>query len=80
MTEPVTCASGVERLMDYLEDALPADERAAIDAHVAGCERCTAFVMSYRATPGIVRQATDVAVPRGLESSLLGFLRSRRGE
>jgi anti-sigma factor RsiW len=75
---PVTCASGVERLMDYFEDALPAAERAAIDAHVSGCERCRAFVASYLATPGIVRQATEVAAPPGLESSLLQFLRSRR--
>jgi len=47
----VACISGVELLMDYLEGVLPPDLRAALEAHVAGCERCAAFVASYRETP-----------------------------
>ena len=40
----ITCISGVELLMEYLEGELPADVRAAVDAHVAGCPRCEAFI------------------------------------
>ena len=72
------CASGVELLMDYLEGTLPADVRADVDTHVAGCPRCQAFVASYRETPRIVREASAVIVPADLEESLLRFLRSRR--
>jgi anti-sigma factor RsiW len=79
MSAPVVCASGVELLMDYLEGMLPPGIRADLDAHVAGCPRCQAFVASYRETPRIVREATPVAVPADLERSLLAFLRSRRG-
>jgi hypothetical protein len=32
--------------MDYLEDVLPADVNAALEAHV----RCAAFVASYQAS------------------------------
>ena len=48
---PVVCSSGVALLMDFLEGVLPAEMNAALDAHVAGCARCTAFVASYQATP-----------------------------
>lgn len=78
MTADVACASGVGLLMDYLEDALPADVRRDLETHVAGCVRCTAFVASYRETPRIVREAAPVAVPADLEASLVRFLRSRR--
>jgi anti-sigma factor RsiW len=76
---PLVCASGVELLMDYLEGVLSADVSAALDAHVAGCERCTAFVASYRATPRILRDSTTMTLPADLEASLKAFLRSRTG-
>ena len=74
----VTCASGVELLMEYLEGALAADLSADLEAHVAVCPRCTAFVASYRETPRILREATMATLPPDLEDSLLAFLRSRR--
>jgi anti-sigma factor RsiW len=79
MNAGLACASGASLLMDYLEDALPADIRRDLESHVAGCPRCTAFVASYRETPRIVREASAVAMPPGLEASLLRFLRARRG-
>ena len=56
--KPVVCVSGVDLLMDYLEGVLPADLRAAIDEHVARCERCMAFIASYTEAPRIMRDAT----------------------
>jgi RNA polymerase sigma-70 factor (ECF subfamily) len=79
MKPHVVCASGVELLMDYLEGQLPVDVCAELEAHVAGCPRCTAFVASYRATPEILRRATLAALPAELEDSLREFLRRRRG-
>lgn len=75
----IVCTSGVDLLMEYLEGALPADLRSALEAHVAGCPRCVAFIASYRQTPRILREATDVALPAGLQASLRAFLRGRRG-
>lgn len=40
----IVCASALERMMDYLEGAVAADLRSALEAHFASCERCTAFV------------------------------------
>ena len=73
----VTCLSGVELLMEYLEGVLPADVQAALEAHVAGCARCAAFVASYRETPRILREATAAALPADIEASLRAFLRER---
>jgi len=74
---PVACASGVELLMDFIEGVLPSEVSTALEAHVAGCARCAAFVASYQATPRILRDATTVTLPADIEASLKAFLRAR---
>ena len=73
----ITCVSGVDLLMDYLEGILPPDVHAALEGHVAGCPRCAAFVVSYREAPRILREATEAPFPPELEGSLRAFLRGR---
>ncbi len=73
-----TCASGIQLLMDYLEGVLPAETARDLEAHLSGCERCRAYVESYRETPRILREATAVLLPPDVERSLLEFLRGRR--
>jgi anti-sigma factor RsiW len=75
----VRCASGVDLLMDYLEGVLSADLRSAIEAHVAGCPKCVAFIASYRETPRIMREATSFELGAGQQASLLAFLQARCG-
>jgi anti-sigma factor RsiW len=75
----ITCQSGVDLLMDYLEGILPAHVRSALDAHVAECPRCQAFVAAYQATPRVLRNATTAPLPADVQASLLAFLRARRG-
>jgi anti-sigma factor RsiW len=74
----ITCVSGVELLMDYLEGVLSADVIAALEAHVSTCPRCVAFIASYRETPRILREATDASLPAALQASLRTFLRDHR--
>ena len=74
----LVCRNGVEHLMDYLEGVVPLDVRRSLDAHVAGCAKCVAFIASYEATPRIVREATSVELPASAERTLLAFLRLRR--
>ena len=70
------CVSGVDLLADYLEDVLPADVRASLEQHVVGCERCRAFLASYQATPRILRDATDAALPDELRASLRAWVKA----
>jgi anti-sigma factor RsiW len=72
------CVSGLELLIDYLEGLLPPPTVAALEGHVAGCQRCQAFIASYQATPRIVREATETPVPPRLQASLLEWLRNKR--
>jgi anti-sigma factor RsiW len=73
----VRCISGVELLMDYLEGVLSVEMHDALEEHVAGCDKCAAFVASYCETPRILRDATASALPSDVEQSLKVFLRAR---
>lgn len=75
----IACVSGVELLMDYLDGVLSPDVRSALEAHVAGCQRCAAFIESYRETPRLLREATATTLPADVEASLRAFLRTQRG-
>jgi len=46
----VACRELVELLTDYLEGALPPDEVATIDAHLADCDACRTYLDQLRAT------------------------------
>jgi anti-sigma factor RsiW len=74
----MACRSGLDLLIDYLEGQLPLATVAVLEGHVAGCQRCQAFLASYRATPPIIREATDAALPAGLHASLMAWLQKQR--
>jgi anti-sigma factor RsiW len=59
---------------------LPASTVTALEGHVAGCQRCQAFIASYQATPRILREATDSPLPAAVQTSLLEWLRKQRRE
>jgi anti-sigma factor RsiW len=74
----ITCAKGVALLADYLEGTLSADVRAAVEAHVAGCPRCVAFIESYGDVPRVLRDASARTLPAHVQQALMAFLRSER--
>lgn len=75
----ITCAEGVEQLMDYLEGMVSPDVRAVLEAHVSGCARCAAFIATYCETPRIVRQATAAPLSDEYRRALHEFLARRYG-
>ena len=75
--KPVTCQSGVGYLMDYLEGQLPGPLRVELESHVAGCALCRAFIVSYRETPRILREATDRIPSPAQRRVIASVLRSR---
>lgn len=46
----IPCQQVVELISDYLEGALPARERRRLEAHLAGCPHCTAYLAQMRET------------------------------
>jgi anti-sigma factor RsiW len=57
----LTCQELVELVTDYLEDALPPEERARFDEHLTGCSGCTAYVEQMRVTIRLVRATGELS-------------------
>ena len=55
-----------DRLSDYLDDELPADERATVESHVTGCPECTATLAELRR---VVERARSIG-PRPPDTDL----------
>jgi hypothetical protein len=51
-------------LAPYVDEALPDDERAEVDAHIASCARCTHEVALARAARGSLAALPDPTSPR----------------
>jgi anti-sigma factor RsiW len=73
----LTCRELVELVTEYLEDALPAAERARFEAHLAACEGCEAYVEQMRSTIAITARAAALEARPDLAALLAAF---RRGE
>ncbi|HXB16855.1 MAG TPA: zf-HC2 domain-containing protein [Solirubrobacteraceae bacterium] len=59
---PLVCREFVELVTDYLEDRLPARERARFEAHLAECDGCEGYLEDMRrmiATMGTVTAPSD---------------------
>jgi anti-sigma factor RsiW len=50
VSRDLACREVVELLNGYLDDALPADVRTAVEAHLAGCDGCTMVLDEFRQT------------------------------
>ena len=46
----VTCRELVERLTDYLDGVLPAEDCAEIERHIVICRGCSNYVEQFRST------------------------------
>jgi anti-sigma factor RsiW len=46
----IVCRQAVELMTDYLDGALKGRDRARLEAHLADCAHCTAYLDQLRAT------------------------------
>jgi anti-sigma factor RsiW len=80
--DDVVCRELVERITDLFEGRLPADEQAAINAHLEGCPGCVAAVEQFRRTVELLGRLPDDDVrdldPAVVESLTAAFRRHRR--
>jgi anti-sigma factor RsiW len=61
--KPSECREIFALLSEYLDRELPEEICREIDAHIAGCPPCVAFVESLRKTVELCRQAKSLAAP-----------------
>jgi len=78
----LTCQEAISLLGDYLERILGDRLLAALEAHLADCEPCRAYLKTYRKTRDLTARLGAVDMPPELQSRLRTFLRDRiqRGE
>ncbi len=75
-TTALTCQTVVERVTDYLEGALPPDERAGFDAHHAACPDCRVYVEQMRQTVRALGEQADGAISLKTRDDLLQRFRT----
>lgn len=74
--DEMNCRSLVELVTEYLEGALAEGERLAVDAHLAECDGCTAYLEQMRTTIGVTGRLGEEQIPAG---ALEPFRRIFRG-
>lgn len=60
-----------EQMVDFLYGELPADARAAFEAHVAECDRCRREVESFGQVRTVARAVLDEAPPARVHDAIL---------
>lgn len=71
------CQDTADLLDDYLDGALDRADALALEAHLTGCQDCTAFINTYRGTLRTSRELRERQLPSELKERLLTFLRQR---
>jgi anti-sigma factor RsiW len=77
MSARLTCQDAIALLLEYLEATLDDEVVAQLEAHLAECEPCRAYLATYRRTVGVVGEAGKVQMPDELRLCLETFLRER---
>ena len=71
----MTCKELVELVTDYLEGTLPADVRARMDQHRAGCDGCTHYLEQMRQTIRLTGQVREENLSQPQRDDLLRLFR-----
>ncbi|HXV94495.1 MAG TPA: zf-HC2 domain-containing protein [Pseudonocardia sp.] len=74
----VACRELVELVTEYLDGALPPEETAAVEAHLALCEGCARYLEQMRATIAAVGTVQVETLPDDAVDALLAAFRERR--
>jgi anti-sigma factor RsiW len=75
----IACIEIVELLTDYLEGALPADEVAAVEAHLAVCPGCQHYLDQMRATIAALGTVPVESLSPQAQDTLLDAFRDHFG-
>jgi predicted anti-sigma-YlaC factor YlaD len=74
----LSCQEVVELVTDYLEGALPPEEKALFEEHLALCDGCRWYVEQIRITIATVGRIEESDVPPELRDGLLAAFRERK--
>jgi len=80
----MNCREFVDFLMAYIDEELPAAQRAAFDEHLATCPSCVTYLDTYRETVRLGREVCvdpDGPAPEDVPDDLIrAILDARRSQ
>lgn len=71
----MTCQELVELVTDYLEGALPEEDRERFEDHLAGCRHCATHIAQMRTTIAVVGRLREEELPDVAREELLATFR-----
>lgn len=71
----LTCQQVVELVTEYLEGVMEPRRRARFEAHLAGCDGCTAYLEQFHTTLVVVGRLGVDDVPGAVMGELLSAFR-----
>ena len=78
MSVEMACKDVVELVSDYLDGALDEDRRADVEAHLADCDGCTAYLEQIRTTIRLTGMLAEEQVSAEARAALLEAFRDVR--
>jgi len=72
----ICCKQVVELVNDYLEGALPFEERTCFERHLADCEGCTEYVRQLRQLSRAATRLREEGLPANMREGLLEAFRN----
>jgi anti-sigma factor RsiW len=72
----LTCHEVIEIITDYLDGALPADDRRRVEEHLAICDGCTTYLEQMRETIRLTGILTEEQIPEAQKRELLEAFRT----
>ncbi len=75
--DDVKCREVVDVLTDYLEGAMPPEQRAALEQHLLTCEGCTNYVEQLRMSIALTGRLQEEDVPPQVMDRILNMFRER---
>jgi anti-sigma factor RsiW len=80
ISEDLTCKELVELVTDYLEGALPAEERDRFEQHIVSCGGCETYLAQMRRTIALTGALTEESLSPDARDGLLAAFRGwKRG-
>lgn len=71
----LTCKEVVELVTDYLIHTMQDPDRARFEAHLAGCEPCTAYLQQMRTTVELSGRLDEDSLPDHVKHDLIDAFR-----
>lgn len=79
-THDITCRELVEVVTDFLEGAMPADERDVVERHLAMCTWCQTYLDQMQHTLTVVGRLREDEVPAAMLDALAHAFRAQHAD